>query len=77
MEENRLKPMTQGYDESLFNLIYDKTKHLRRKLASEIDHRRFGVTNEDIKSWFDVKLIYVFKKRLNTKIFLTKILIFI
>lgn len=62
MEENRLKPMREGYDEKLFNTLYAKTKALRRKLTSEIDYRRFGVDYYEVLSWFDVKFIFIFNK---------------
>jgi len=62
MEENRLKPMKEGYDPKLFSTLYSKTEGLRRKLASEIDARRFGVDYEEILSWFNVKFIYTFNK---------------
>ena len=62
MEENRLKPMKEGYDAALFNSLYEKTRSLTRKLARGINHERFGVTPEDVVSWFDVKFIYVFNK---------------
>lgn len=61
MEEQRLKPMGD-YDPQLFNLLYKKVNPLKRKLASEIDHRRFGVDYEELLSWFDIKFIYVFNK---------------
>jgi len=62
MEESRLKPMAQGYDENLFNQLYKDTEGLRRKLASQIDHRRFGLAYEDILSFFNVKFIFCFNK---------------
>ena len=62
MEENRLIPMKEGYDEKLFNTLYKKTNALRRKLSSEIDCRRFGVDYYEVLSWFDVKFIFVFNK---------------
>lgn len=62
LELNRLKPMPDNYDEKMFNRLYEKTENLRRKLASEIDSRRFGLCYEDIISFFDVKFIYVFTK---------------
>lgn len=61
MEENRLKPMGD-YDVSLFNEIYNKVYNLKKKLARNIDHRRFGVDFDEIVSWFDVKFIYAFNK---------------
>lgn len=62
MEESRLKPMVKGYDVNVFNDLYVQTEKLRRKLASEIDPRRFGVDYFEILSWFDVKFIYVFNR---------------
>lgn len=62
MEENRLKPMVEGYDPLLFEDLYNQTKALRRKLASQIDSARFGVDTSEILSWFDVKFIYIFNK---------------
>lgn len=62
MEEHRLKPMKEGYDEQLFNELYIKTEGLRRKLAYQIDPKRFGVDYEEILSWFDVKFIFTFNK---------------
>lgn len=62
MEEQRLKPMVENYNPDLFKEIYSKTEGLRRKLAKGIDHRRFGVDNEEILSWFTVKFIYAYNK---------------
>lgn len=62
LELNRLKPMPDTYDKKLFNDIYQKTEGLRKKLASQIDCRRFGLTYEDILAAFDVKFIFVFEK---------------
>lgn len=67
MEENRLKPMKEGYDPKLFSLMYTKTEGLRKKLASQIDCRRFGVDYQEILSWFDVKFIYAFNKYYDQK----------
>lgn len=67
MEENRLKPMIEGYDQKLFKEYYEKTAALRKKLASEIDHKRFGVDQAEIESWFTVKFIYVFNHYYETK----------
>ncbi len=61
MEESRLKPMV-NHDPRIFKDLYEKVNPLKRKLASEIDCRRFGVDYEEILSWFDVKFIYVFNK---------------
>lgn len=62
MEHHRLKPMNEGYDRRLFEEIYKKTTPLRRKLAYEIDARKFGVDYDEILSWFDVKFIHSFNK---------------
>lgn len=62
MEENRLKPMQEGYDSKLFEYLYERTAQLRKKLVSEIDPRRFGVDKEELESWFTVKFIYVYNK---------------
>lgn len=62
MEENRLKPMPEGYSVEVFNDIYAKTEYLRKKLASQIDSRRFGVDYNEVLSWFDVKFLHCFNK---------------
>lgn len=54
--------MKEGYDETLFEELYHKTKHLRNALIYNIDCRRFGVTRDEVSSWFDDKFIYVFNK---------------
>lgn len=66
MEIHRLIPMKEGYDESLFNRLYHETKHLRDSLAFQIDSRRYGVTPDIIRSWFDDKFIFVFNKYYGT-----------
>lgn len=62
LELNRLKEMPKDYDKEMFNRLYDQTFNLRRKLASQIDSRRFGLPQEDILSFFDSKFIFVFQK---------------
>lgn len=62
MEIHRLKPMKKDYDQNLFNQIYKDTEQLRNSLSYQIDARRYGVTHDIIKSWFDDKLIFVFNK---------------
>lgn len=62
MEHHRLKPMKEGYDQELFNKLYKETSALRRKLAFQIDSRKFGVDYQEILSWFDVKFIHTFNK---------------
>jgi hypothetical protein len=56
-----LGPM-DNYDVKLFNQIYKDTELLRNKLAFEIDSRKFGVDFKEMRSWFDVKLLYAFIK---------------
>jgi len=62
MEEHRLTPMKENFDEKLFNDLYKKTNALKRKLAYQIDCRRLGVDYDEILSWFDVKFIFIFNK---------------
>ena len=62
MELHRLKQMPENYDQKLFLQLYKDTEGLRNKLAYQIDARRFGVTTDIIKSWFDDKFIFVFNK---------------
>lgn len=62
MELHRLTPMKEGYPEQLFNQLYKETKNLRKSLAYNIDHRRYGVSNDIIQSWFDDKFMFVFNK---------------
>lgn len=66
MELHRLKVMQEGYDTELFNRLYSLTENLRTILTSQIDSRRFGVTSDIIKSWFDDKFIFVFNKYYGT-----------
>lgn len=67
MEESRLKPMQEGYDQELFLEIYESTQNLRRKLTSQIDPKRFGVDRDEIMSWFDVKFLHAFNKYFGQK----------
>ena len=62
MELHRLLPMKEGYDQDLFNKLYKETSDLRNYLAYQIDSRRYGVSPDIIKSWFDDKFIFVFNK---------------
>lgn len=62
MEIHRLKPMKEGYDEKLFNKLYQETEGLRRSLTYQIDARRYGVTSDIIYSWFTDKFIWVFNR---------------
>lgn len=62
MELHRLKEMKKGYDEKLFQKLYKETEGLRTNLTYQIDSRRYGVTPDIIKSWFDDKFIFVFNK---------------
>lgn len=61
-ESHRLTQMPDGYDSALFSELYKKTAGLRKKLASQIDPGRFGVSYDEILSWFDVKFIFAFNK---------------
>lgn len=54
--------MPEGYDQNLFQQLYKETKALRKKLAYEIDGRKFGVDNAEVQSCFDVKFLYIFNK---------------
>ncbi len=62
MEHHRLKPMEEGYDKDLFESLFRKTTPLMRKLAYQIDARKFGVDYQEILSWFHVKFIHAFNK---------------
>lgn len=62
MEEHRLQPMPENYDQKLFERIYNNTEGLRRKLASGIDYKRFGLGYEDMISAFNTKLLFTFRK---------------
>lgn len=61
MEEHRLTPMGD-YDPQVFNEIYKATEQLRKKLAWQIDSRKYGVDYKEILSWFDVKFLFAFNK---------------
>lgn len=65
MENHRLLPMKEGYSLELFEKLYKETQPLRKKLAWEIDHRRYGVSKDIMESWFDDKFIFVFNKHFN------------
>lgn len=60
-ELHRLKVM-EDYDEALFNKLYKSMKPLVRRLAKNIDARRFNVPNDVIQSYFWDKFLYVFNK---------------
>lgn len=62
MEHHRLQPMKPGYDPILFEQLYKATAPLRKKLAYQIDARKFGVDYKEVLSWFDVKFIFAFNK---------------
>jgi len=62
LELSRLQPMPDGYNEALFINLHSKTKDLRRKLARNIDCRKFGIDVDIVESWFENKFIYVFSK---------------
>lgn len=62
LELNRLRTMPDSYDPKLFNKLYSRTENLRQKLARGIDPNRFGLSHEDVVSFFDIKFIFVFSK---------------
>jgi hypothetical protein len=61
-EIHRLKPMRSDYDVKLFNKLYKKLRPLVRRLASNVDPKRFNVSSDIIESYFWDKFIYVFNK---------------
>ncbi len=63
-ESHRLlnMPMPENYDRNLFNTLYKETKSLRKKLAFEIDGRKYGIDQTEVLSCFDVKFLYIFNK---------------
>lgn len=67
MELHRFKGMPENYDRELFNSLYHQTEALRNSLVYQIDARRFGVTPDIIKSWFDDKFMFVFSKYFQDK----------
>lgn len=67
MEIHRLTPMQEGYPVELFNKLYKETENLRKSLTFQIDSRRYGVTPDIVKSWFDDKFIFVFNKHFKDK----------
>ena len=64
-EINRLKELPEDYDVELFNFYYKSMTPLIRKLAKNIDPRRFNVSRDIIISYFYDKLLYVFRKYYN------------
>jgi len=66
MEHHRLKPMGD-YPKELCEQLYKQTNGLRRKLASQIDARKYGVDYHEVLSWFDVKFLYIFTKYWQTQ----------
>lgn len=58
--------MKDGYDQKLFNKLYKETETLRNSLVYQINARKFGVTSDIVKSWFDDKFIWVFSKYAGT-----------
>lgn len=62
MEEHRLTEMPENYDAQLFEQLFKDTNNLRHKLAYGIDPKRYGVEQEDLISWFNVKFIFIFSK---------------
>lgn len=60
-ELHRLKPM-QDYNAELFNKLYKNMKPLIKKLARNVDAKRFNVTPDIIQSYFCDKFLFVFNK---------------
>lgn len=67
MEIHRLKTMDVDYDTAVFNEIYQDVQPLKYTLASQIDHRRLGISKDVLLSWFDDKLLFVFQKHYKDK----------
>ena len=61
-ELHRLKSMDYGYDPELFNRLYKTLKPLVKKLARNVDERRFNVSKDIIQSYFWDKFLFVFNK---------------
>lgn len=61
-ELHRLKDFNQSYDVELFNKLYKNMKPLMRRLAKQVDAKRFNVTPDIILSYFSDKFVYVFNK---------------
>jgi len=66
MEIHRLTTM-KPHDPKLFRDLYQKTERLRKSLVYQIDSSRFGVTQDEIMSWFDDKFLFVFNKYVDQK----------
>jgi len=62
MELHRLSIMQEGYNKELFNTLYKELTPLKNSLSYQIDHRRLGVTKDELLSYFDDKFIFVFNK---------------
>lgn len=60
-ELHRLKCM-DDYDELRFNRLYRKLKPLIKKLAKNVDARRYNVSPDIIQSYFVDKFLFVFNK---------------
>lgn len=62
MEEHRLTPRKECFDEKAFNRIRTKVTPLKKNLAAQISPGRFGMEYEDILSWFDSKTLFIFNR---------------
>lgn len=63
MELHRIPILKEGQiDPVVFNNLYKQTERLRKKLANDIDHTKYGVSKDIILSWFDDKFIQVYVK---------------
>src|SRR5210317_1611613 len=62
MEEHRLTPMKEGYNEELFNRLYEELTPLKKRLASQINTKTLNIEYKELMSWFDVKFLFVYNK---------------
>lgn len=60
-ELHRLTEFTH-YNKKEFERIYKKCQPLMRKLVKSIDHRRYGVSEDILFSYFEDKFLYVYNK---------------
>lgn len=61
-ELHRLKDFNQSYNVELFNKLYKNMRPLMKRLAKQVDPKRFNVTSDIILSYFSDKFVYVFNK---------------
>lgn len=61
-ELHRIKDFNQSYNVELFNKLYKNMRPLMKRLAKQVDSKRFNVTPDIILSYFSDKFVYVFDK---------------